>query len=86
LGMDIDLSQFTSGALNKPISVPGSYESLEQNPASVADIPVAMVHGTIEAVDIMVFIFVLGGLIGVVRKTGAFESGLIALTKKTKGH
>ncbi|MDY5126852.1 MULTISPECIES: YfcC family protein [Actinotignum] len=86
LGMDIDIAQFTSGALNKPISVPGSYESLEQNPASVADIPVAMVHGTIEAVDIMVFIFVLGGLIGVVRKTGAFESGLIALTKKTKGH
>lgn len=33
----------------------------------------------------MVFILCLGGLIGVVKVTGAFESGLAALTKKTKG-
>ena len=33
----------------------------------------------------MVFILCLGGLIGVVKVTGAFESGLSALTKKTKG-
>ena len=44
-----------------------------------------MVNGTIEAVDVMVFILVLGGLIGVVQTSGAFESGLLALTK-TKGH
>lgn len=44
-----------------------------------------MVEGTIEAVDIMVFILVLGGLIGVVQASGSFESGLLALTKKTKG-
>lgn len=86
LGVDLDITQFTSGALNKPISVPGSYERLEQNPAGFTDVPSAMVRGTIEAVDVMVFIFVLGGLIGVVRKTGAFESGLVALTKRTKGH
>ncbi|MDT3766774.1 YfcC family protein [Gleimia hominis] len=86
LGVKIDIKQFTSGALDKPISVPNSYERLESNPAGITDIPNAMVRGTIEAVDIMVFIFVLGGLIGVVRATGAFESGLIALTRKTKGH
>lgn len=86
LGMALDIKQFTSGALNKPISVPGSYERLEQNPAGAAAVPDAMVRGTIAAVDVMVFIFVLGGLIGVVRATGAFESGLLALTRKTKGH
>ena len=42
-----------------------------------------MVKGTIEAVD-MVFILVLGGLIGVVQASGSFESGLLALTQKTK--
>ena len=42
-----------------------------------------MVKGTIEAVDIMVFILVLGGLIGVVQ-AGSFESGLLALTQKRK--
>ncbi|MCE3399987.1 YfcC family protein, partial [Staphylococcus aureus] len=34
----------------------------------------------------MVFILVLGGLIGVVQASGSFESGLLALTQKTKGH
>lgn len=44
-----------------------------------------MVDGTIESVDIMIFILVLGGLIGVVKASGAFESGLAALSTKTKG-
>ena len=43
-----------------------------------------MVKGTIEAVDIMVFILVLGGLIGVVQASGSFESGLLALTPEDK--
>ena len=38
-----------------------------------------MVNGTIEAVDVMVFILVLGGLIGVVQKSGSFESGLLIM-------
>lgn len=86
LGVKIDIAQFTSGAINKPISIPNTYQRLEQNPAGINDIPSSMIRGTIEAVDIMVFIFVLGGLIGVVKASGAFETGLIALTKKTRGH
>ncbi|WP_038241302.1 YfcC family protein [Weissella koreensis] len=86
LGVKIDIKQFTSGGITQEISVPGTYRRLKQRPASVVAIPNSMVRGTIEAVDIMVFIFVLGGLIGVVKASGAFESGLMALTKKTKGH
>ncbi|WP_067781182.1 YfcC family protein [Actinomyces vulturis] len=85
LGVKIDIGEFTSGAIKKPISVPGTYEELESNPASLTSVPQSMVDGTIEAIDIIVFIFVLGGLIGVVRVTGAFESGLMRLTKATKG-
>lgn len=85
LGVQIDYQQFANGAITKPISIPGTYERLEQNPIGLDKITLSMVNGTMEAVDIMVFIFTLGGLIGVVRATGAFESGLMALTKKTKG-
>lgn len=85
IGVNIKIKDFTSGAISKPISVPNTYKRLKQNPASPADITTSMINGTIEAVDIMVFIMVLGGMIGVVRRSGAFESGLIALTKKTKG-
>ena len=78
LHIQIDVDQFKSGAINKPISVPGTYKRLEQHPASVSDI-------FLESVDIMIFILVLGGLIGVVKASGAFESRLAALSTKIKG-
>ncbi len=84
-GMKIDVNQFLNGAITKAISVPGTYTELESQPMGVADVFTSMVNGTINGVDIMVFILVLGGLIGVVNASGAFESGLVALTKKTKG-
>lgn len=85
LGVKIEIEQFTSGAISKAISVPGTYEQLESQPKGIFDITQAMVEGTIDGVDIMVFILVLGGLIGVVNVSGAFEEGLLALTQKTKG-
>ena len=84
-GMEIDVNQFLNGAITKAISVPGTYTELESQPMGVADVFTSMVNGTINGVDIMVFILVLGGLIGVVNASGAFESGLVALTKKTTG-
>ncbi len=86
LGVKIGIDEFTSGAITKAISIPGTYEGLEQNPMGLGDVTFSMVQGTIEGVDIIVFILVLGGLIGVVKASGAFESGLTVLTKKTKGH
>jgi uncharacterized ion transporter superfamily protein YfcC len=84
LGVKIEINQFTSGSINQAISVPNTYQRLKQKPKGIGSIPVSMVQGVIEAVDIMVFIFVLGGLIGVVKASGAFESGLIAMTKKNE--
>ena len=86
MGVKIKIEQFKSGAINKPVSIPTTYERLKQHPAGLDQITSSMVKGTIEAVDIMVFILVLGGLIGVVQASGSFESGLLALTQKTKGH
>ncbi|WP_294440871.1 YfcC family protein [uncultured Slackia sp.] len=83
--MKIDVNQFLNGAITKPISVPGTYTPLESAPMGPYDVFTSMVNGTINGVDIMVFILVLGGLIGVVNASGAFESGLVALTQKTKG-
>lgn len=85
MGVKIDIEQFTSGAITKAVSIPGTYESLEQHPVAMTEIPFAMVTGVIEGIDVMVFILCLGGLIGVVKASGAFESGLSALTKKTVG-
>lgn len=85
LGVKIDIQQFTSGGITQEISIPNTYQRLKQHPAGLDKITSSMIQGTIEAVDIMVFIFVLGGMIGAVKASGAFESGLLALTQKTKG-
>lgn len=84
MNIAIDIQQFIDGNIRKPIAVPDTYERLEQKPKTIHDLTVSMVKGTIEAADIMVFIFVLGGLIGVVNQTGAFNSGLVALSQRTK--
>ncbi|WP_273395560.1 YfcC family protein [Actinobacillus porcinus] len=86
LNIKIDLNNFTEGTIRKPIAVPGSYQRVEQNPKNVQDIAISMVEGTIEAADVMVFIFVLGGMIGVINRTGSFNAGLTALAKRTKGN
>ncbi len=85
LNININLSSFTEGKIRKAIAIPGSYQRVEQNPKGIMDITESMVYGTIEAADIMVFIFVLGGMIGVINKTGSFAAGLSALAQKSKG-
>ena len=84
-GVAMKISEFTSGSMTGSVSVPGTYQRLASHPAGIGEITNGMVTGTIEAVDIIVFILVLGGLIGVVRASGAFEAGLGRLTAKSKG-
>ena len=86
LNIKIELATFTEGIIKKPVAIPGTYQRVQQNPKGVSDVAISMVRGTIEAADIMVFIFVLGGMIGVINCTGAFNSGLMALARRTKGH
>ena len=86
LNLKIELKNFTDGIIRKPIAIPGSYQRVEQNPKGAQDIAISMVEGTIEAADVMVFIFVLGGMIGIINKTGAFNAGLSALARRTKGN
>ena len=86
LNINIAVEQFTNGTIRKPIAIPGTYARLEQAPKGLGDVAVSMVKGTIEGADIIVFILVLGGLIGVINKTGAFSAGLVALSRKTRGN
>lgn len=84
LNIKIQLSHFTNGIIKKPIAIPDTYQRIEQHEKGITDMIHAMVDGTIEVADIMIFIFILGGMIGVINKTGAFNAGLMSLTKKRK--
>ena len=53
--------------------------------ATVADILMAPILGFENAVNVSIFILVLGGLLAIVSKTGALETGIQVLVKKLKG-
>ncbi|ORN55972.1 arginine:ornithine antiporter, partial [Staphylococcus aureus] len=48
MGVKIKIEQFKSGAINKPVSIPNTYERLKQHPAGPEQITSSMVEGAIE--------------------------------------
>lgn len=54
--------------------------------ATVADIVNAPVQGFIDAIDICIFVLVLGGFLAIITETGALDAGIAALVHKLKGN
>ncbi len=51
--------------------VPGTYEAIAQNPQGFWEVLRAPIEGFFNATDIIVFILVIGGFLGLVTDTGA---------------
>lgn len=85
LNIKLSLDKFTSKSIKKPIAIPGTYKRIKQRPQGINEIIMAPVEGVMDTVDIMVFVLILGGIIGLINKTGTFDAGIAALSKKTKG-
>lgn len=85
LNIRMDVIKFTDGSIKKPIAVPDTYEKIEQSPQGIIPVIMSPIEGIMDTVDIMVFVLVLGGIIGLINKTGTFDAGIAALSKKTKG-
>ena len=54
--------------------------------AKLSDVILAPIKGFENAVDVCVFILVLGGFLQIVTKTGALENGIKVLVRKLKGN
>ena len=54
----------------------GSYHQVEPNPQGAGDVILASFEGFFDAVDVAVFILMVGGCLGVVMKTGAIDAGV----------
>ena len=86
LSVKIPVEKFTSGSIWKPVAIPGSYRELEANPQSFFDFLMSPIKGIIEAADIIFLVLFIGGLIGLVHSTGAFDAGIAWLARALKGH
>ena len=85
LNVRIKFESFANEDITKPIAIPGTYKKLDQNPQGPIDFFKAPVEGIMDSIDIIVFVLILGGCIGVLNATGTFDAGIEALTKKIKG-
>ncbi|TYP99719.1 putative ion transporter superfamily protein YfcC [Tenacibaculum adriaticum] len=85
LGVKIPLEKFTNGDIGKPINVPKTYTQLDPKPQGFLDFIKSPIKGIIQSSDIILFVLILGGLIGVMNFTGAFDAGISWLAEALKG-
>ena len=65
--------------------VAGTYHTVEQSPQGVGDVVLASFEGFYDAVDVALFILMVGGFLGVVMKTGAIDAGVGNVTRLLGG-
>lgn len=78
--------------LDREVTVVGSYQQVEANPQNVWDVLMAPIAGLYDpgsyeanAIDVALFVLIIGGFIGVVTATGAIDSGIGRAMKRMAG-
>jgi uncharacterized ion transporter superfamily protein YfcC len=85
LQIRIPLEKFKTGAIRKPVSIPGTYQSLEKNGQGFFKIIQAPLKGIYDSIDIILFILVIGGFMNIFNQSGAMIRGLKSLSHTMKG-
>ncbi len=67
---------------NREVVVEGSYSHVEQQPVTFFEMFTSVPFGMQEGARIIFYIFIVGGAFGIIRATGAIESGVNALVQK----
>lgn len=78
--------------LGKEVPIAGTYAPTEGNPQGILDVLLAPIdgfydHNTYEAaaIDVSLFILIIGGFLGLVTKTGAIDAGIERVTSRLQG-
>lgn len=78
--------------LGKEVPIAGTYAPTEGNPQGVIDVLLAPIDGFYDhttyqaaAIDVSLFILIIGGFLGLVTKTGAIDAGIERVTARLQG-
>ncbi len=85
LNIQIPLEKFTGGDIWKPVAIPGTYQEVKNNPQGIIAFIQSPLKGIMEAIDVILFVLIIGGFIGVVYFSGAFDAGVTWLARNLKG-
>ena len=78
-----EYERVTNEALGREVPVPGTYQQVEANPQGPVEVFLAPIAGFYDpdsyeasAIDVALFVIIIGGFLGVVTKTGAIDAGI----------
>ena len=79
-------------ALGKDVPVAGTYKEVESNPQGLVDVVLAPIAGFFDpdsyearAIDVALFVLIIGGFLGIVNRTGAINAGIARTMAALKG-
>ena len=82
----------TNETLGRMVPMVGTYQTVDSNPQSIVDILMAPIQGFYDpgsyvarAVDVALFVLVIGGFLAVVTQTGAIDAGIAGTMKRLSG-
>ncbi len=81
----IPLEKFTNGDIYKAINIPNTYTTLKAQPQGLVAFLKSPIKGIIDAADIIFLVLIIGGLIGIMNHSGAFDAGIAWLAKTLHG-
>ena len=81
-----------SDTLGKEVPVPGTYHAVDANPQGIVDFLMAPIGGFYDpgsyaanAIDVSLFVLIIGGFLGVVNRTGAINNGIARAMELMRG-
>ena len=80
------IEKFKNGDIWKPVGIPNTYTEVEANPQGIQQLFESPMKGVYDSMEIILFVLIIGGFIGVINSTGAFDSGIQALSVRLKGN
>jgi len=86
LQLNMELSKFEEGKIRKPVSIPGTFSEEDASPQGLMEIIYAPIRGIYDSMDIILFVLIIGGFIGVFTLSGAFDQGIAFLAVRLKGN
>ncbi|WJV52261.1 YfcC family protein [Pectobacteriaceae bacterium CE90] len=79
--------------LGKEVPVAGTWHPVASHPQGITDVLLAPIDGLYNhrtneagAIDVALFVLIVGGFLGIVTKTGAIDAGIERVTVRLKGH
>ena len=85
LGLQIAIEKLMEGKISRPVAVPNTYHKNEAVPQGLKSILFAPIRGIYESIDIILFVLIIGGFIGVFQYSGAMDRGIASLSYHMQG-